>query len=333
MTETARNIVVGLTALTGLAGMLVLLLLFGYAPDWLEGGYQVRIYFDNASGLLEGSRVRLSGIDVGRVTHVQLRGDAHHGVEVVTRVHDDVRIPAAARVHVQSPLLGGNPTLAFQLNDLSPQQMRQYMPHDGSAIVQGEAITLASQFTGQLRAAIEEPTRRFTEISRNFTQLSAQWQQVGQNLNQLLEAKSIQDVDAGQTKGNLATVLARADQRLSEMHATIQGLNRWVNDDQVHADAADTVAQARLLMVTLNESVGRLERRYAALADDLSGIVGSVRIIADKAASGQGTIGKLLHDPAVYDNLNDAVERLQTALDEMRLMFQKWKAEGLPVQF
>jgi hypothetical protein len=55
--------------------------------------------------------------------------------------------------------------------------------------------------------------------------------------------------------------------------------------------------------------------------------------LADKARKGDGTVGKLLNDPALYQNFNDAAERIQKAVDEMKLLIEKWKAEGVPVQF
>ena len=55
--------------------------------------------------------------------------------------------------------------------------------------------------------------------------------------------------------------------------------------------------------------------------------------LAAKASDGKGAMGKLLNDPALYDNLNDTAERIGQTADELKLLIEKWKAEGLPVQF
>ena len=70
-----------------------------------------------------------------------------------------------------------------------------------------------------------------------------------------------------------------------------------------------------------------------AVADDLTSVIGAVHAVVEQARSGQGTAGKFLYDPSLYDNLNDTVGRFQASLDEFRLLIQKWKAEGLPVHF
>lgn len=329
MQEKSRNLVVGLTAMVGLTGVLFLSLLFGYIPAWLESGYVVRVQMNNASGLTEDSRVRFSGIDVGRVVEVRLRELPQRGVEIVTMIRDDVRVPVNSRVQAESPLLGGSPCLVFKVDHLPDEQLRQWLPTDGQATIQGESLTLVSQFTGELEAAFAEPTRRFDELTQEFEQLSIEWHQVGRNLNRLLDDRSVEQVDAGQAQGNLTTVVARADQRLHELSTAIDGLNQWLNDKQIKNDVAATMSQARQVV----EGAHRLETRYMAIAEDLGSVVGSIRVMVERAQDGQGTVGKMFNDPALYDNLNDATQRLQVALDEFRLLVAKWKAEGLPVQF
>ncbi len=333
MTERTRNIVVGVTTLTGLAGGLCLLLLFGYVPAWLERGYQVRVLLSNASGLTEGSRVRLSGIDIGRVTSVRLRDRAQQGVDVVTLIRRDVRIPQGVQVKAESPLLGGNPSLAFDVEHMSGKPGVKWLPADGTAVIQGESLTLVSQFAGELEAALREPTQQFEKLTQRFARLSHQWNVVGQNLNQMIETRSAQQVDSQEAVANLTTIIARADMRLQELRQVTEGLNRWVNDPQLQQDFVATVANARRLTQRAEGSLHRLEKRYVAVADDLAGLIGVTKMVVDKTRSGQGSVGKLLYDPALYDNFNDALQRLQKAIDESRLLVQKWKAEGLPVQF
>lgn len=314
-------------------GGLCLLLLFGYVPAWLEQGYEVRVRLSNASGLTEGSRVRLSGIDVGRVTSVTLRNSLEQDVEVVTLVRKDVRVPQGVRVSAESPLLGGNPSLAFDVKLITGQQVHKWLPADGTAVIQGESLTLVSQFAGELEAAIHEPAKQFEKLAQRFTDLSEQWTLVGKNLNQMLEMRSADQVDSQQTAANITTLIARADARFGELEAVIAGLDHWVNDTQLQDNVRTTADNARRLTQQAQESLLRLEKRYVAVADDLAGVIGSARVLTDRARTGQGSIGKLFNESNLYDNVNDSVQRMQKAIDEFRLLVQKWKAEGLPVQF
>ena len=333
MTEQVRNMVVGVTALAGMGVGLFLLLLFGYAPSWLEGGYEIRVHLSNASGLTEGSRVRLSGIDIGRVTSVHLMDNAEGGVEVVAKIRHGVPVSRGVTVRAESPLLGGSPSLALSSEHLTAGQINQRLATDNTAVIQGESLTLASQFAGELEAAMQQPAQQFEKLVERFDVLGQQWTQVGQNVNRLIESRSVDQVASGEAAGNMTTVIARVDQRLDELQSVIQGLSQWVNDEQLHDDVAVAAANTRRLTQRADDSLHRLEQRYGVVADQLAGAIGAARAVVNNTRAGQGTLGRLFYDPSLYDNLNDATQRLQKALDQLNLLAQKWKAEGLPVQF
>jgi phospholipid/cholesterol/gamma-HCH transport system substrate-binding protein len=347
MTERKYSMIVGVTAIIGLGGVLVLMLLFGYVPGWAERGYKVKVVLANASGLTQGSRVKLSGLDIGRVVSVNFLGLAQQGVEVVTLVRNDVAIPAKVRVRAESPLLGGSPSLAFDIPRIPPEELQETLPTDGTATINGESLTLVSQLAGELQAAMSGPSQDFTRMADSFNRLSDRWVLVAENLNKLLEIRSTQDVDTGQAMGNLASVLSRADQRLMELQDVIEGMNQWVSSSELRGDVfttADnlkqfteklntTIETANVLMDHAIHDMDRLTDQYVVLADDVSTTMRSARNVMDQAAVGQGTVGKLLSDPSLYDNLNDSAARLQQVFDELQLLVQKWKAEGLPIQF
>ncbi|MCX5658309.1 MAG: MCE family protein, partial [Planctomycetota bacterium] len=113
MTERLRNIAVGLTAIAGLVGLGILLLLFGSLPTMLERGYSVRVELPSAGGLSRGNRVRFAGIDVGAIVSVDFLTTPRPGVVAVARIAQDVVLREGVTARVQSPLIGGSPTLEF----------------------------------------------------------------------------------------------------------------------------------------------------------------------------------------------------------------------------
>lgn len=347
MTERSRNIAVGITTIVGLIGFVVLLTLFGWVPQWLEDGYTVKVQMPTASGLTAGSRVRIAGMDIGRVERVELMEPPSSGVVVSAQVRRDIRIPRDARVQVETQLLGGSPALSFDVSELDPSREVVYLPQDGSAVVEGEVHTLAGQFAGEMQAALAEPTRQFQRVANSFQQLSSEWTEVGRRLSAMLEQRSLEQVDAGEAQPNLATVLARTDQRLVELQKTLAGIDSLVNDQAFREELRAVVTNAREATESLaataksfqslagdaDENLDALTKRYVALADDVSGAIGSMRDVLDRVKAGQGTIGKLVTDPSLYNNLDDAIKRLNAALEEYKQLAEKFQKEGLPVKF
>ncbi|MEL7089360.1 MAG: MlaD family protein [Planctomycetota bacterium] len=320
MTERNRNIIVGFTTLAGLIGLAFLLLIFGYVPKLVQSGYFVTIELPDASSLNNGSRVELAGIDIGRVESIDFKQPFGSGVTVDVRIRDGVQVPTEAQPQVEKPLLGGSPTIKFAVKDLSNGPPKSFLPTDGSALVQGRLSALAGVF-GQLE-----------RMSDSFDALSTEWQAVGQKVNGFLEPQDLAAVEAGEVPGNLTTAVARVDLRLAEMQNVLAGVDSFVNDESLRQDVTATAANARKASENLAGTMGSLESRYVALADDVSQVVAQMNQLMTAARKPQGTLGKLVGDPALYDNLEDAAQRIGRAADELKLLLEKWKAEGVPVK-
>jgi phospholipid/cholesterol/gamma-HCH transport system substrate-binding protein len=96
-------------------GALVLLVAFGFVAFVFQrtsmervSGYQVIAQFDDASGLLPGTDVRLAGVKIGTVASQRLDGERFTAV-VTMNVDDSIKLPTdtSARI-IPDGLLGGN---------------------------------------------------------------------------------------------------------------------------------------------------------------------------------------------------------------------------------
>ncbi|MCC7408816.1 MAG: MCE family protein [Phycisphaeraceae bacterium] len=335
MTERGRNIAVGITVLISLAGLGCMLMLFGYGAAMLQPGYSVRLEINAAGGLVKGSRVRINGIGVGEVRSVDLRDPPTDGVVAYLRINNGVKIPKQAVVQAQSPsLLGGSAVLVLDVGSLTAEQAMDYLPTDGTAVLSTRvAGSGVEAMMSQLEASLAEPLGQLKRVAASLETLSVQWAEVGKNINALVEPRSAEQVDAGTAPGNVATLIARADTRLKELSGVLQGLDAWLNDTELHSDFKSTLVETRKTAEQLSTSINQLTGRLVSVSDELNKTLATISGTVEKASAGQGTLGKMLADPALYDNLNDAAERLNLLINEARLLMEKWKAEGLPVQF
>jgi phospholipid/cholesterol/gamma-HCH transport system substrate-binding protein len=349
MAEYKRNIAVGLTTLAGLAGLLILMVMFGRLPGITGNGYQLHVILPSAGGLHEDSTVKLSGIQVGRIESVAFREGSKAGVRVTARIQRDIDIPQAATAEVARPLLGGSPTL--ELHVPPDKSSKPTLSKTEPATLQGQVGGMARQIAGELKGSLQEPMGQIEEVSQSVEQLSAEWTKVGQRINNLVAPRDAAEVDAGQSAPNLVSVVRRADRRMKQLGETLTSIEKLVGDKQIGRDLRATLKNAREASNELSDEIKQvsgqfnqvsdkivqstdaLQKRYVALADDLAGATGSMQKLMQKAQQGEGTVGKLLNDPSLYQNLNDAAKRINKAVDEMKLLILKWKAEGVPVQF
>jgi phospholipid/cholesterol/gamma-HCH transport system substrate-binding protein len=347
MKERSRNVMVGFTALIAVLGLAVMFILFGNMLELADKGYEVKVTMPNASGLNGGSLVQLDGINIGRVESVRLQPTPKTGVLLELKIDENVDVPSNVKVEVNPKLVGG--TVSLEMT--RAEKPEAPLPKDGSAQLEGQVGSIASALGESLKGTLGGPMQQLEKLTGQFEGLSQEWTQVGKNLNQLLEPRLAARVDGEggvpTTQPNMSTLVERTDQRMKELQQVLANLNRWVGDEQLLADFKATAANAKEASAKLNtgvdkitgladssrENVDQLTKRMMAVADDLSKAIGSMQQTIDKAREGDGTVGKLINDPALYNNLNDTAERLGAAATELQLLIQKWKAEGLPVQF
>ncbi|WP_428386605.1 MlaD family protein [Mucisphaera sp.] len=329
-----RDLAVGLTAGAGLIGLVALLMLFGYVPGFFESGYQYRVYVDEAAGLYEDSRVTISGLDVGKVTDVHFRDAFGSGVEAIILISEKLPRGVEAEVKATS-LLGGGSVINFTYEP-TPDEPTVFLPFDGSEIIDAR---IASP-TDALAGLLDEPMARFDAISDDLTRVLNEWADLGENLNLLVEPRDAADVEAGLSTSNLATVLQRTESSLMEAEQTLAAFRELVDDEVFREDLKQTASNARTLTEraettiqsleeTVSGTIESLERRLVAVADDLSGTIATASELLSRVNEGGGTVGKMLNDPALYDNLNDAAERLKAVMLEVRLLVEKIQAEGV----
>lgn len=345
--ERKSNIIVGLTALGGLIGFMVLLMVFGYAPSFLRSQYAVTVYLDNVAGLHENSRVTLWGHEIGQVSEVGFSEPGEPNRAYVKLMIDKAfDVPSDADVRVETPLFGGGPVVALVGSSIeSPVLVK-----DGKAVLTSSKVV--------------DPLMQLEIVSEDIAELKDTWVGVGDNINALFGGE-------GEGTPSLPRVVMGLEERLDELKRVFAGAEEWLGDEQLREDVIQTAKNARELSDSLEQtvtsleerylkladaaearletvdktletatqtidgvaaSIGEIEKNYVALADDAAKVVSVIDKLVARADTKDSTIGMLLSDPQLYHNLSDSAERIKLMTDEARLLIEKWKAEGLPIR-
>src|SRR5262245_41842273 len=101
-----RDFLVGVTALLGLAGLIVMLMLVGELDKFTERQYQFHVTLTNAAGLTTTSPVTLNGVRVGQVDETKVRQPPNVGAELTLRIKHGTQIPRACKLSINSSLVG-----------------------------------------------------------------------------------------------------------------------------------------------------------------------------------------------------------------------------------
>ena len=202
------------------------------------------------------------------------------------------------------------------------------LPTDGTAFIKGQLGSLAGAFS------------RMDRLTNSVDTLSAEWRLVGANLNKMLEGR-------GPGGASLPEVVVGLEQRLDEMKQILDGARRYTDNDELYENVTATVAnsravseraatiadETRTMIANTEASMDELATRYLVVAEETAATLSQMQQVLAAVLEGEGTAGKLIRDPELFDNWAGVAERVSALADELNLLVQKWKAEGLPVKF
>jgi len=107
MAEKRTETLVGVFVLMGLLSLGGLIVMFGKFGDSFKSEYRVMVEYEDASGLIKGSEVRMGGAKIGNVASVpKLTESARVVVEL--KIDEEVRLPKGSKFQIESISLLGD---------------------------------------------------------------------------------------------------------------------------------------------------------------------------------------------------------------------------------
>ncbi len=345
MNTTTRDFLIGLTAMLGLAGIATLMVLFGEWGFGARDRYNLYLVLDDATGVTGASRITLNGVRVGILDDMENMGDPREGVRLALKIDPEVRIPRDVQIVLERGLVG-EATLAMRTGPLEPGQPAPgFLGRDEEIRI--DASSMFDEIRDEITLALEQRLDSLSAAADSFDELSRTLTEVSRKAEDMFEARTPEEVDAGLGPANLTSTVARLDASLASAQA-------WLDDEELRADADQAISKAADVIDQVSEAVTdwssaarTLEARAEQVGQDsvaalqefaqatrsANEVMADVRAITAGIQRGEGTVGMLIQNPDLYRSLNDAAIRLEKALTEAQLMIEKYRKEGVPIQF
>ncbi len=334
MTERHRDAVIGLTALVGVVAMIGMLLAFGSLREYARDTYVVEVRMNRAGGLRFGSQVTLDGVPIGTIGDVALEIEAPLPVRLDCKIETWAMIPTDHFIKVDAALIGGGARLA--IISLDPDADRAVFSPEDVPRLSGSFLPMDEALSGALDARMAPITESFQQVGA----LASVYRELGARISDLVAT------GGGEGQG-LATTLERINGTLLSADRAFAAATDWLDDAQLREDARSAVFKANLfieratdaalaageLATTLDEQTPTLVDRLSSTATSVDATLAEVRQLARLASDGTGTIGRLLNDPALYEDLDDAARRLDATLAALKVTIEAINDDGVKVEF
>lgn len=270
----------------GIAGIIALCVLV-YGINWLKGirMFQPSSYFyakfQNVNGLTKSSPVFADGVRVGIVREIYYDYTNPGNVIVEVELDTELRIPKGSTAELTAELMGG-----VRMNILLANNPREkYAVGD---TIPGELSSGMMESAAQLIPQVQEMLPKLDSILTS--------------LNTILGDKSIPATlhSVETTTANLAVVTTQMRGIMSKDIPQITGKLNTIGDN----------------FIAISNNLKGID--YAATFQKVDATIANVKIITDKLNSKDNTIGLLLNDPALYNNLNTTTENASSLLKDLR---------------
>ena len=221
---------VGVFVFVGLVMLGALVVQFGRLGEGFKTYYTLTVRFNDASGLLKGTDVLLSGARIGKVADAPRLVREGSGIAVPLKIYDYIKIPEGTKFTVGSSGLLGDLTRegGALVNDL-----RGTVQKVDTTMTKLNEETLSTANMQNLKASMEHLNQATSALAESSKKLDGVVEQAGSTMTSAKEAadnlqNAIDDTrkllrSATQGKGLVATLLNN-QQLANDLHALISNL-------------------------------------------------------------------------------------------------------------
>lgn len=281
-----KEVLIGAIVIFALA-----LLFFGI--DFLKGinvfkasNYYTASY-NNVEGLAISAPVTINGFKVGQVREIRYQYDNPGHVLVEMSVDKNLKVPTGSEAVLKTDLLG---TASIEIKMGQAATMHKVGDELKGVVASGLMDNVSKSLLPSVESFLPKIDTLLTSINRL----------VGDPA--------------------LLTAVRRLDDITVNLEATTRQLKTVMAKMSPIANNVETItgnfAQSSEDLTALTEKLERMP--VDTMAEDLAAIVVNLRTLTEQLNDAESTVGKLTHDPELYNNLNSTVRSLDSLFIDIK---------------
>jgi phospholipid/cholesterol/gamma-HCH transport system substrate-binding protein len=287
-----------------LAGTFLIAAIFifvaGDLSRWFQKpGYELSVLFPSATGLEKHAATRLAGVKIGYVKDIRLD---ERKARVVLAIWPKYRVPKGSRATLASIGLVGERYI-----EINPSEQPDFL-QPGETLEPGAAVSFDQ--LGTLAASVGDEIKAVSQSLREMTDREARENLSGilKNLNSFTEelgeflAANKEEIETGIR--NASRAAREFDERLGTVSADLDETIRTVKNIAAENETG------------IKSSIQKLE-------EVLTGLQESVRLLRnslEKIDRGEGTVGRLVQDPELYEEAREALDAVKKTVEPVGQM-------------
>ncbi len=278
-----------------ITGLLLIIFLFNYlkGENLLDSSRKYYAVFDNVKGLALSSPVTINGLTVGKVQEINFENDGKGSLKVELLVENDYEFSENSIAQLyENGLIGGMAIAILPAYDEAPNAK--------------SGKTLKSEVRPGLTDMLND---KLTPLQEKLESMLTSADSVLISVNTVFDDK---------TKKNLQLSIAQLNATLTSFKNTSNSVNQLLEDNQEKLNT--TLTNVSEISENLNQITDSLANaNLAQTVRNLEATIGNFNAVLTDMQNGEGTMGKLLKDEALYNNISGATKELEELLRDIKL--------------
>ena len=283
------------TAILVLSGILLFIFIFNYlkGENLLSNARKITAVYDNVEGLASSAAVTINGHAIGKVQDIRFTEDGSGKLEVVMLVDSDFKFSKNSTAQLyESGLIGGKAIAIIPAFD------------GAENVVSGDV--LGSSVKPGLTELVNQ---RLTPLQEKIETVMVSADQLLTNVNSVFDAE---------TKTNLKGSIAQLKQTITSFETTSNALNGLLEDNK--SSITSTLNNFSGISEDLSEvSTSLADANLKETINGLQSTITNFDALLNDIEQGEGSVGKLMKDEGLYNNLEGALGQLEALLEDMKL--------------
>jgi phospholipid/cholesterol/gamma-HCH transport system substrate-binding protein len=279
--------------------LVILILGFNFlkGKDVLKKRKKIYAIFHEVGSLAKSNEVKINGYVIGSVYDLKASDKDLSGIVATINLTQEINIPRDSKALISTPLVGSSIIVIEKGTDsvmLKPGDTLRTRVEGG--ILDDVKAELSPTLT-KVRTTLDSLNTILGSINSAFN--SEARNNIRQTLANLNRASSSLSGLMDPTTSALARALNNAEQITNSIKNNTEDITATIRNAKTASD--------KLAALSLQPTV-----------DSLNSVIATMKELAKKLNSNEGTLGALMNDRKLYDKINDAVLSAEILLDDLR---------------
>ncbi|HEY5463804.1 MAG TPA: MlaD family protein [Hanamia sp.] len=294
---------IGMMAILGI-GILIIGFNFLKGKGLFKKENQIYAVYQDVQGLVKSNPVVINGLQVGRIADIDGGRDMRK-IVVTVSLNKEVNIPNNS-LAVINPNLLGSPTLEIQLGSSTT-----YLKSGDTLLTTlsggafDEAMKLINPVLYEVRNAVQSLDSVLTSLTGVFDKRAKS------NIQSILQNLNLATASFVVTSASLKKIM---DTQNGALTKSLENVNKFTSNLNTNNGKLDSIMENTKVF-----SKNLSEMDLKKTLDTLNVAINNFKEGTEKLNSKEGSIGLLLNDKTLYNNLEATSNKLNILLDDIRV--------------